>query len=190
MHKPIGREIRAYISARKDEPFSYSPAGITRDSSAPGFNVDRNRARLGSGRQCFEAAKEAIRKWKMFDIGWVNLCWTDTPIETGAAVAVVVKHLGFWSINTCRIVYTVEESSLGQKYGFAYGTLTGHVERGEERFTVEWDKQDDSVWYDILAISKPGLLARLGYPYARRLQKRFAEDSKKAMMRSVADANI
>jgi uncharacterized protein (UPF0548 family) len=90
-------------------------------------------------------------------------------------------------MNACRIVYLVEENSAHEKYGFAYGTLSEHAERGEERFTVEWNKQDDSVWYDIFAISKPGPLAKLAYPYARRLQKRFAEDSKKAMRRAVSE---
>src|SRR5262249_20824062 len=65
-----------------------------------------------------------------------------------------------------------------QRYGFAYGTLPEHAESGEERFTVEWHEADDAVWYDILAFSRPHqLLVRLGYPLARRLQKRFARDS-------------
>ena len=79
----------------------------------------------------------------------------------------------------------VEESGAVEKFGFAYGTLPGHVECGEERFTVEWHRDDDSVWYDILAFSKPGhILTRLGYPLARRLQKRFAVDSMQAMVRA------
>ena len=84
-------------------------------------------------------------------------------------------------MNACRIVYVVEEQ---QRYGFAYGTLSEHAERGEERFTVEWKREEDTVWYDLLAFSKPGPMARLGYPLARRLQKRFAHDSKEAMKRA------
>ena len=183
--KPSEREIEAFISAQRDKPFSYSPAEITRNPHASGYNVDHNRALLGYGPQSFTAAIAAIRQWKMFDIGWVELFRKDTPIQTGSAVAVVVKHLGFWSMNACRIVYVVEESDVKQRYGFAYGTLAAHAERGEESFTVEWNKQDDTVWYDILAVSKPGPLARIGYPYARRLQRRFANDSKQAMIRAV-----
>jgi uncharacterized protein (UPF0548 family) len=187
MSRPSEQEIKAFISAQQNKPFSYSPAGITRNPPASGYNVDHNRVQLGSGHHSFTAAQIAIREWKMFDIGWVNLFWSDTPIEPGSTVAVVVKHLGLWSMNACRIVYLVEENSAHEKYGFAYGTLSEHAERGEERFTVEWNKQDDSVWYDIFAISKPGPLAKLAYPYARRLQKRFAEDSKKAMRRAVSE---
>jgi uncharacterized protein (UPF0548 family) len=66
---------------------------------------------------------------------------------------------------------------------FAYGTLPEHGERGEERFTVEWRREDDSVFYELYAFSRPNhLIARLGYPLARRLQRRFARDSLRAML--------
>ena len=81
----------------------------------------------------------------------------------------------------------VEETGTIQRYGFAYGTLADHSECGEERFTVGWHRIDDSVWYDLLAFSRPNhWLARAGYPVSRHLQKRFAEDSKKAMARAVS----
>lgn len=190
LHKPSRREIESFISRQRGKPFSYSPVGITRDPPAAGYNIDHNRARIGDGPQAFSAAMAAIKAWKMFDLGWASLFSSDTPIEIGATVAVVVNHLGFWSMNACRIAYLVEQSDACERYGFAYGTLTDHAERGEERFTVEWNRQDDSVWYDILAVSKPGSLARLASPYARGLQKRFANDSKKAIMRAVAQADV
>jgi uncharacterized protein (UPF0548 family) len=179
---PSDQRIRSFISAQQQSQLSYNPSGLTRDSLPAGYNVDHNRVRLGTGVECFNAAVAAITQWKMFDLGWVRLCWDDTPIEPGANVAIVVHHLGFWSINACRIVYVIDEPG---RYGFAYGTLAQHAEIGEERFMVEWNRQDDSIWYDILAVSKPGPLARFGYPYARRLQKRFARDSKRAIQRAV-----
>lgn len=184
-HKPSNAKIRSFISAQQQSDFSYDPVGVTRGSPPAGYNVDHNRILLGSGPQCFNAATVAIKQWKMFDFGWVRLCLDHTPIEQGSTVAVVVKHLGFWSMNACRIVYVIEEHGSCERYGFAYGTLAEHAERGEERFMVEWNKADDTVWYDLLAISKPGLLATLTYPYTRWLQKRFAEDSKNAMKRAV-----
>ena len=70
-----------------------------------------------------------------------------------------------------------EKQTQNARFGFAYGTLPDHVERGEERFTIEW-QADDSVWYDIYAFSRPKHpLARLGFPVTRMLQKRFARDS-------------
>jgi uncharacterized protein (UPF0548 family) len=100
-------------------------------------------------------------------------------------VAVLVSHLGFWSLNACRIAYVIEEHGGKEKYGFAYGTLPGHAAIGEERFTVEFDKNDGTVWYDILAFSRPKALARLAYPFTRSLQWRFAKDSKAAMLAGV-----
>jgi len=186
LRKPSDLQIRAFITAQQQSDYSYSPLGVTRDSSASSdYTVDHNRVQLGSGAQCFDAAVRAIRQWKMFDLGWVELFSDRTPIEKGSTVAVVVRHLGFWSMNACRIVYVVEEHGRLERYGFAYGTLAEHAERGEERFMVEWDHDDDGVWYDLLAFSKPGAMARLGYPYTRRMQKKFAQDSKQAMQRAV-----
>jgi uncharacterized protein (UPF0548 family) len=73
-----------------------------------------------------------------------------------------------------------------RRFGFAYGTLPGHVEAGEERFLVEW-LADDAVWYDLLAISRPRYWgARLAYPLARRLQRTFAQRSRARMAGFVA----
>jgi uncharacterized protein (UPF0548 family) len=87
-------------------------------------------------------------------------------------------------------VYVVDESGPISKFGFAYGTLPGHVESGEERFLIEWDRADDSVWYDILAFSRPNhILIRLGYPIVRRTQKRFGRDSAASMLRAVSSGD-
>jgi uncharacterized protein (UPF0548 family) len=186
LRKPSDLQVRAFIMAQQQSNYSYSPLGVTRDASASAdYTVDHNRVQLGSGAQCFDMAMRAIRQWKMFDLGWVRLFSNRTAIEKGSTVAVVVRHLGFWSMNACRIVYVVEEHGQLENFGFAYGTLAEHAERGEERFMVEWNHDDDSVWYDLLAFSKPGPMARLGYPYTRRMQKKFAQDSKKAMQRAV-----
>ena len=120
----------------------------------------------------------------MFEMRWIELCWSGIPIEPGSDVAVLVSHFGFWSLNGCRIVYVVKEGGPVEKFGFAYGTLSDHGEIGEERFTVEYDTGNQSVWYDLLAFSRPGSVARLAYPFARALQKRFARDSKAAMQKA------
>jgi uncharacterized protein (UPF0548 family) len=186
LSKPTPEAIRAFLAARKDRPFSYEHVGASRAAAPHGYVVDHNRTALGVGRAAFERAKNAVRQWKMFDMNWLELCWPSVPIEAGSLVAVLVRHLGFWSLNACRIVYTIEESGTVEKYGFAYGTLSDHAEIGEERFTVEFRADDETVWYDIYAFSKPRPLARLAYPYTRALQKRFASDSKQAMRRAVA----
>lgn len=117
----------------------------------------------------------------------MNLRWPSAPIQIGTDVAVSVHHFGFYSLNACRIVYVIDEEGPVKRFGFAYGTLAEHAESGEERFTIEWNRDDDKVWYDILAFSRPRrTLAKLGYPLSRLLQRRFAEGSKTSMVEAAS----
>jgi uncharacterized protein (UPF0548 family) len=185
--RPNDARIERFLSDIQGLSLSYPEAGATLERPPSGYKVDHNRAKLGLGRSTFLRAMEAIKTWRMFDVGWIRLLSNDAPVETGSSVGLLVRHYGFWSLNACRIVYAIDENSPIPRFGFAYGTLTEHAERGEERFTVEWRADDDTVWYDILAFSKPNYLSvRIGYPLARVLQKRFAMDSIRAMSRAVS----
>ena len=187
--KPGQETIREFLAAQKQQKFSYPQVSASRTEPPSGYILDHNRMRLGEGRIVFERAKNAIKQWKMFDMAWLELFWPDTAIEPGSTVALVVSHLGFWSLNAARIVYTVEEErGVLERYGFAYGTLPDHAEMGEERFTVEFHPGDESVWYDIYAFSRPRPVALMAFPYTRALQKKFASDSKFAMQKAVRDA--
>ncbi|MBI1880693.1 MAG: DUF1990 domain-containing protein [Chloroflexi bacterium] len=184
--KPTDLQIQKFIAGQREKPFSYAEVGASQDTPPPGYVIDHNRIQLGLGQESFERAKAALRRWQMFDFDWLQLCWPDTPLEIGATVTVLARALGVWSLNACRIVYLIHETGPVEKFGFAYGTLPEHAERGEERFCVEWHHADDTVWYDLLAFSQPNLwLVKLGYPYVRHLQKRFAVDSKRTMVKAV-----
>jgi len=184
--KPSREQTQNVIAAQRNLPLSYPEVGASNGTIPAGYKVDHNRVRLGAGPATFDRAVAAIRRWDMFDLGWMQLCWPEAPIASGATVAILATGFGLWTLNVCRIVYVVEEDGPVQRYGFGYGTLPQHVGRGEERFTVEWRREDDSVWYDILAFSQPDhLLMQLGYPAMRMLQRRFARDSKRAMRRAV-----
>jgi len=184
--RPSTEQVRQFLASARLHEFAYAEAGMTQGSAPAGYHRDHNRILLGSGAAVFAAAVAALRRWQMFDLGWLELIPADAPIEVNVTVCVRVRHFGFWSLNACRIVYVIDEDELVKRYGFAYGTLADHAERGEERFTIEWNRADDSVCYDILAYSQPRhRLARLGYPLARMMQKRFARDSKQAMRRAV-----
>jgi uncharacterized protein (UPF0548 family) len=112
----------------------------------------------------------------------------EAPIQAGAVVAVVAHQVGLWWLNACRIVYAVDQPGPIRRFGFAYGTLPDHVETGEERFLVEWDRATGAVWYDILAFSRPHRISTwAGQPLVRRVQKRFGKESAKAMLRAVSD---
>jgi uncharacterized protein (UPF0548 family) len=186
LYKPSAATIDSFIAAAQQLQYSYSEIGASRGKASGGYNLDHNRVRLGSGEEVFVKALAALHSWGMFPREWCRIYPANAPIEVGTTVAVRVNHFGFWSLNANRIVYLFEEKQNVQSSGFAYGTLTEHGEMGEERFSIEWHEQDDSVWYDLYAFSRPGqLLAQLGYPLTRILQKRFARESKEAMVQAV-----
>jgi uncharacterized protein (UPF0548 family) len=183
LSRPTGRQIEAFLKQREGDKYSYPDVGATRGSPPTGYDVDHNRMLIGHGDSDFESAKTAIRQWKMFEVPGLELIHADTPIEKGNNVALLAHHVGFYSLSSCRIVYVIDEKD---RFGFAYGTLTEHVEIGEERFSVEFHPEAGEVWYDIFAFSRPGhILVKIGYPYGRYLQKRFAVGSKAAMQRAV-----
>jgi uncharacterized protein (UPF0548 family) len=186
LSKPSAERVQDLLVKQRHQACSYVAVGATRAQPPAGYDVDHNRIELGSGAEVYASAVAAIRSWQMFTVGWCQLFNPDTPIEEGRVVAVAIYHFGFWSLNPSRIVYVVEESGPVERFGFAYGTLREHAESGEERFTVEWDHATDAVTYDIFAFSRPRhVLARLGYPLCRMLQRCFVEDSKQAMLRVV-----
>jgi uncharacterized protein (UPF0548 family) len=93
----------------------------------------------------------------------------DGPIVLGTNVAFSAPlPIGFID-GTCRIVLVVDEPN---RYGFAYGTLPVHPERGEEAFVVS-RHEDGSVRLDIDGVSRPAQpLARLFPSLADYLQDR------------------
>jgi uncharacterized protein (UPF0548 family) len=173
--EPSELTVAGFISKQHDKRFTYSEVGATNGIPPSKFTIDHNRIQIGTGGETYRRAIEALKQWRQFDLGWVSIVPENVPIEIGATVAVKALAFGSWSLNAARIVYLINEEG---RFGFAYGTLPDHVECGEERFTIEWNEEDDTVWYDILAFSKPRHpLVRLSFPLARMMQKRFARDS-------------
>jgi uncharacterized protein (UPF0548 family) len=187
--KPSRERIQQCIDAWMNAPFNYPEVGRSLGPTPAGYAVNQGRIRLGHGQAAFDKAVSALRGWKMFDLGWTSLCWPDAPIAVGTTVAVLASHLGFWSLHPARIVFLVDEDDgRVRRSGFAYGTVRGHGERGEETFIIEWDHGDDGVRYDLRSFSRPGdLLTTLGLPIARRLQRRFARESTRRMAEAMAE---
>ncbi len=101
-------------------------------------------------------------------------------------VAVEVHSFGLWTVNISKIIHVIDEP---RRFGFVYSTTQLHVERGEERFLLEWDPATDAVFYNLLAVSQPAHpLAKLGYPITRHFQHKFARDSHQQMRQSVLAA--
>jgi len=186
MTVPSDSMIEAFLAEQGRLDFSYAEVGQSLAGSPAGYNLDHNCVMLGHGEAPFAAARDALRQWRMFPAPWTRIAPAAAPLVRGQVVAMLARAYGLWWLNACRIVYTIDESVPVRRFGFAYGTLPGHVECGEERFSVEW-REDDSVWYDVRAFSKPRYWpVRMAKPLARGLQRRFVADSKRAMLRAVA----
>jgi uncharacterized protein (UPF0548 family) len=139
---------------------TYPEIGATRDASMPpGYHhVDRDE-HLGTGAATFERAAAALCGWRMHEAAGM------TVVESRED-DVVLR----WLLLTipCRVVYTVDEP---RRRGFAYGTLPGHPERGEEAFVVGLTDTGE-VRFRVRAFSRPAsLLARAGGPVGRRVQR-------------------
>ena len=174
VREPGDADAAKFVASQRDLPFTYAEVGATNTTTPAGYTVDHNRIQLGSGEAIYRRAVDALKNWRQFDLGWVMIAPRGVVVEVGATVAVKARAFGTWSLSACRVVYVIDEA---RRFGFAYGTLPDHVEKGEERFLIEW-LPDDTVWYDILAFSRPRHpLVRLSAPLARRLQKQFARDS-------------
>src|SRR5215469_1051845 len=120
LHDPSKEEIDLFLASQANHTFSYAEVGATNDRPPAAFTLDHNRIQLGRGKETFDRAREAIRSWKPFDQGWVQLCWPDTPIQQGSTVGILAKSLGLRSLNAARIVYVIDELAPHVKFGFAY----------------------------------------------------------------------
>lgn len=186
LRKPSAETLQRFLADQGTLDFSYAAVGATATTPPAGYTVDRTHIDLGRGDAVFGAARAALERWEQFRLGWVEAWPADTRLEESQVVAVMGWAAGFWWLNACRIIYVVDDPGPIHYFGFAYGTLPGHVESGEERFLLAWDRATDQVSFDILAFSRPNhFLARLGYPLVRRAQKRFGRDSATSMFRAV-----
>jgi len=186
LRRPSRREIERFLDRSRNLVLSYSPTGIARHQSAAD-RVSEHAVTIGHGEPDFERARLALAAWKHFDLGWVEAFPAQLSVEAGTDVAVLIRHLGFWSLNGARVLYQVGGFDGQDEFGFAYGTLTNHAESGEELFEVSIDRQSGDVMYLIRAVSWPqSPLTWIGQPLVRLLQARFRQDSAIAMRRAIS----
>ncbi len=156
------------LERARHEQVTYEEPGRTRSKELPsGYRHDHLAATVGHGEADWGRAQDAIRRWQAHHGARVTVTPAAAPIEEGSTV-VVSRGLGpVLLVAPCRIVYTTATTT---RFGFAYGTLPGHPERGEEAFHVTFE--DGRVVAEIVAFSRPAdLLTRLAGPLARQVQQ-------------------
>ena len=174
------------LEALSGRPLTYSPTGLSRDVPTPaGFATMVERRMIGRGPADFARAREGLLSWQMHRDAGLSMT------VTAPRAAVGVESLGLLGIGSlglpvpCRVVWAVEEE---RRAGFAYGTLPGHPERGEEAFVVDL-AADGAVWFTVRAVSRPdSWYMQAAGPLGRWGQRIFARRYVAALQRLAAGA--
>jgi uncharacterized protein (UPF0548 family) len=166
----------------KSEP-TYADVGATLDGRQPeGFRHDMYDIILGSGHEAFRRAVRGLETWEAHRLPGVRVFPADREIITGATVVVTLGTPRVALAAPCRIVRVIDQPG---RWGFAYGTLPGHPEQGEEAFVVSL-LPDARVRFEIVAFSRPGdALVRLAGPIGRGLQRHATHGYLRALTRFV-----
>ncbi|GAA0241694.1 DUF1990 domain-containing protein [Cryptosporangium japonicum] len=133
-----------------------------------GYRAFRRSLRVSADAADFDRAVEMLRTWEVHRGAGLTVV-ADGPARAGSHVVVGIGPRPFTLLAPCRVVEDVDDPT---RNGFAYGTLPGHPERGEERFVVE-KRPGEGVFFEITAFSRPATApARLGGPLTRLVQDR------------------
>ena len=147
-------------------PLTYSEVGATVTDPLPGgYHHVRVTARIGTGRDRFEQAAERVMRYGMLRGAGVVVRATTEVAQVGT---LVLGRLGPIPA-PCRVVLVLDDPD---RRGFAYGTLPGHAETGEELFAVRYDPTDGAVYAEVIAFSRHGTWwSRLGSPVTAFVQR-------------------
>ncbi|MFF4788696.1 DUF1990 family protein [Streptomyces sp. NPDC001276] len=163
--------------------FTYEEVGATREQGhcPPGFHPLHVRTRIGEGEEVFRRASEAVMTWEMhraLGVGIETSAGRAAPgIDVTVTLAGVVRA-------PCRVVWTEQEP---RRAGWAYGTLPGHPECGEESFLVD-RTGDGTVWLTVTAFSRPAKwYVRAAGPATRGLQHAYARRCGTTLRKLCAD---
>jgi uncharacterized protein (UPF0548 family) len=157
------------LTALAGAELTYPEVGASRDDPLPaGYGHVRRDVQVGHGRAVFERAVDGLFGWQMHRAAGLAVTSTDERAAPGAVVLLRAGRRPLQLMIPCRVVYTLDEADCR---GFAYGTLPGHPERGEEAFMLVMTDKGD-VRFCVRAFSRPAsLLARAGGPLTRVIQQ-------------------
>ena len=166
LHRLGPTQLEAMLGkARRASP-TYPEIGASRsDVLPPGYHHVRVEERIADA-AAFDRAVEGLRTWVAHEGAGLRI-FPHEPVEPDATVIAVTSVGPAQVAAPCRIVAIFKEPDA---FGFAYGTLPGHPERGEESFVLE--RREGSTYFAIRAFSRPvDPLARLSGPVGRAVQR-------------------
>jgi uncharacterized protein (UPF0548 family) len=152
------------VRTSDDDPYTYFQVGATAGDELPaGYDHVRRSTVIGEGEVAFVKAARALMHWEI---------QRRSGLVVKAAERVTVDGIVWMGLTLgpfkvgfrCRVVYVVDEP---RRKGYAYGTLRGHPEAGEEAFMLVW-RDDDAVELHVIAFSRPAAWwARIAGPATR-----------------------
>lgn len=171
-----GRRRGAPLERRR---LTYPEVGATAGALPAGYDHLVRSRTVGAGEDAFRAAAERLMGWDMHRSAGLEVRPTAARAALGARV---VLRLGWGPLRLeapCEVVRVLDEP---RRQGFAYGTLEGHPERGEELFRLDL-RPDGTVVLSITAFSRPAAWwVRAGAPAARCVQERVTRRYLRALL--------
>jgi uncharacterized protein (UPF0548 family) len=156
--------IAEKLDIARHQHVTYDAVGRTlTDRSLPSY------ARvLGTRPAAFDEAVRRLRAWAPQRHLGARVIPAEQAPDLGATIAVELRVGPIAVVVPNRVVAVVDEPN---RWGFAYGTLPGHHERGEECFVITQDV-DGTVTARITVDAEPASVpARLAAPLVRTLQR-------------------
>jgi uncharacterized protein (UPF0548 family) len=182
--RPSDAQLRTILARSRESSLTYEPVGATRTGEAPlGYRHDDYTTDLGRGEDAWDRAVAGLRQWVAHTGARAEVFPADTPVSVNETLLVLLRAGPFHAVAPCRIVYVIDAP---KQFGFAYGTLPGHPEQGEESFVITATAAGE-VRFDVTAYSRPSeTLAKLAGPAARVIQRRVTNGYLAAMQRFVS----
>jgi uncharacterized protein (UPF0548 family) len=131
------------------------------------------------GPDSFARARETLRTWRVRKGAGVKV--RAEELAEGSTVRLILGIGPLQAIGPGRIVYIIDGPS---RFGFAYGTVEGHPERGEQLFLLE-TKDPTTTLFTITALSRPAdaitrLPGRVGRAQQDRVARRYLMSMERA----------
>ena len=203
---PPAEALLTFAASCAAVPFSAHPPGRI-DSPPPLWYVNDHEEAIGQGRAEFVRAGDALRRLDCLQLDWLR------ATVQGDVLAICSRQFGvLWLMNANRLLPKAASDASGTDcVAMCWGTSTRHVREparplacllcsgrplpsrsqvlaGEERLSVRWDRDSDTVLFRVRSYSRPRhAFGLLGYPVVRLQQRRFARDAAQAMRRACTE---
>lgn len=166
--RPSAVQLDRMLAVARDSSLTYDHVGTTMPPVDVRGPVRQRHLVLGHGPGAFERAVLGLRQWSCHDGIGATVHPGDAAIEAGESLLVVLPVGPACILVPNRVVAVIDEPG---RFGFAYGTLDGHQEHGEESFLAEL-LDDGTVRGTISVHAVAGTLpARVASPAVMGLQR-------------------